>query len=59
MGKEFMLTYPYRMLFNFDTFNIFNHPDFDAPNHVTFFANYGPQARNPVAATSLRSMRDP
>ncbi len=27
--------------FNFDAFNVFNHPDFDAPNNnVTFFPDY-------------------
>ena len=28
---------------NFDAFNVFNHPDFDAPNNdVVFFAGYEP-----------------
>ena len=31
----------YRLRFNFDAFNLFNHPDFDAPNNdVAFFPYY-------------------
>ena len=33
LGKEFMLTERFRLRFNFDAFNVFNHPDFDAPNN--------------------------
>lgn len=43
LGKEFVLTERFRLRFNFDAFNIFNHPDFDAPNNqATFFEGYSP-----------------
>jgi hypothetical protein len=43
LGKEFILNERFRLRFNFDAFNVFNHPDFDAPNNqVTFFADYSP-----------------
>ena len=39
--KEFTLSERFRMRFEADAFNIFNHPDFDAPNNdVVFFAGY-------------------
>ena len=41
LGKEFLFSERYRLRFNFDAFNIFNHPDFDAPNNdVLFFPYY-------------------
>jgi hypothetical protein len=41
LGKEFALNERFRLRFNFDAFNVFNHPDFDAPNNqVTFFEDY-------------------
>jgi len=41
IGKEFLFGERYRLRFNFDAFNLFNHPDFDAPNNdVDFFPNY-------------------
>jgi hypothetical protein len=43
LGKEFALNERFRLRFNFDAFNIFNHPDFDAPNNNPyFFADYSP-----------------
>jgi hypothetical protein len=43
LGKEFVLSERFRLRFNVDAFNIFNHPDFDAPNNqATFFADYSP-----------------
>jgi TonB dependent receptor-like, beta-barrel len=43
LGKEFVFHDRYRLRFNFDAFNVFNHPDFDAPNNdVTFFPGYEP-----------------
>jgi hypothetical protein len=43
LGKEFTLSERFRLRFNFDAFNVFNHPDFDAPNNqATFFAGYSP-----------------
>jgi hypothetical protein len=49
IGKEFAFHERYRLRFNFDAFNIFNHPDFDAPNNnVTFFPNFsGPPSFPP------------
>jgi carboxypeptidase family protein len=42
-GKEFQFHERYRLRFNFDAFNIFNHPDFDTPNNdVTFFPGFSP-----------------
>jgi hypothetical protein len=41
LAKEFALSERFRLRFNFDAFNLFNHPDFDAPNNdVVFFAGY-------------------
>jgi hypothetical protein len=43
LGKEWMIKEKYRLRFNAMAFNLFNHPDFDAPNNdVTFFAGYAP-----------------
>jgi hypothetical protein len=44
LGKNFPVFQDrYTLRFEADAFNIFNHPDFDAPNnHVTFFADYEP-----------------
>ena len=48
LGKEFQLTERYRLRFNFNAFNIFNHPDFDAPNNdVIFFPDYAGPAQIP------------
>ena len=33
MGKKFQISERFRLRFNFDAFNLFNHPDFDAPNN--------------------------
>ena len=41
LGKTFQLNERANLRFNFDAFNIFNHPDFDAPNNdVVFFPYY-------------------
>jgi hypothetical protein len=41
LAKEFSITERVRARLNFDVFNVFNHPDFDAPNNdVVFFAGY-------------------
>jgi hypothetical protein len=41
LAKEFMIKERFRLRFNFDAFNLFNHPDFDAPNNdVVFFNDY-------------------
>ena len=33
IGKTFQISDRFRLRFNFDAFNLFNHPDFDAPNN--------------------------
>jgi len=50
LGKEFVLNERFRLRFNFEAFNVFNHPDFDAPNNeVFFFPNYiGPPSYPPA-----------
>jgi hypothetical protein len=41
LAKEFVLNERFRLRFNFDAFNLFNHPDFDTPNNdVVFFNDY-------------------
>jgi hypothetical protein len=52
LGKEFVMNERFRLRFNVDAFNIFNHPDFDTPNNnVTFFPNYsGPPSIPPVGS---------
>jgi len=43
IGKEFAFHERYQLRFSFDAFNVFNHPDFDAPNNqVTFFPGFSP-----------------
>lgn len=55
LGKTFMLSDRFRLRFNADAFNIFNHPDFDAPNNnVTFFPNFsGPPSFPPVGSLGI------
>jgi hypothetical protein len=41
LAKEFLIHDKYRLRFNAAAFNLFNHPDFDAPNNdVVFFQDY-------------------
>jgi hypothetical protein len=41
LAKEFPIEDRFRLRFELDAFNIFNHPDFDAPNNdVDFYPNY-------------------
>jgi hypothetical protein len=41
LAKEFAIKERFHLRFEADAFNIFNHPDFDAPNNdVSFFNNY-------------------
>ena len=48
LGKEFQFGERYRLRFNFDAFNLFNHPDFDAPNNdVVFFPYYAGPSQVP------------
>ncbi len=43
LGKQFAINERFRLRFNFDAFNLFNQPDFDAPNNnVVFFPGYEP-----------------
>ena len=43
LAKEFPIKERFRLRFEADAFNLFNHPDFDAPNNdVTFFADFAP-----------------
>jgi hypothetical protein len=45
LAKEFPIKERFRLRFEFDAFNMFNHPDFDAPNNdVTFFQDFSPPA---------------
>ena len=55
IGKEFVLNDRFRLRFNADAFNIFNHPDFDTPNNdVTFFPNFsGPPSIPPVGSLGI------
>jgi hypothetical protein len=56
MAKEFTLSERFRLRFNADAFNIFNHPDFDAPNNdVGFFLPYysGPPTIPPVGSLGI------
>ena len=55
LGKEFVMNERFRLRFNFDAFNVFNHPDFDAPNNdVTFFPDYsGPPSFPPVGSLGI------
>jgi hypothetical protein len=41
LSKEFMFAEKYRLRLNFNVYNVFNHPNFDAPNNdVQFFPGY-------------------
>jgi len=55
LGKQFDLSERFKLRVNFDAFNIFNHPDFDAPNNnVTFFPYYsGPPSFPPVGSLGI------
>ncbi|HUI74563.1 MAG TPA: TonB-dependent receptor [Candidatus Acidoferrum sp.] len=48
LTKEFPISERFRLRFEADAFNIFNHPDFDAPNNdVVFFGGYEPPPLSP------------
>jgi hypothetical protein len=55
LGKTFVIRERYRMRFNFDAFNLFNHPSFDAPNNnVTFFPGFvGPPSFPPQGSLGI------
>jgi hypothetical protein len=43
LSKEFLFAEKYRLRLNFNAFNVFNHPNFDAPNSdVSFYPNFDP-----------------
>jgi hypothetical protein len=43
LAKDWLIAEKYRLRLNVNAYNLFNHPDFDAPNNdVTFFAGYAP-----------------
>ena len=47
IGKEFRITERWRLRYNFDAFNVFNHASFDTPNSNVQFFNYGPPVLDP------------
>lgn len=52
VGKDFRLSERFTLRFNADAFNVFNHPDFDAPNNdVSFFPSYSPPIQIPPAGS--------
>ncbi len=55
LAKEFPFHDRFNLRFEFDAFNIFNHPDFDAPNNnVTFFPNFsGPPSIPPTGSLGV------
>ncbi len=55
LAKQFALTERFRLRFEADAFNMFNHPDFDAPNNdVDFFPYYeGPPVIPPKGELGL------
>jgi len=55
LAKEFPIKERFRLRFEADAFNMFNHPDFDAPNsNVTFFPNFtGPPAIPPQGSLGI------
>jgi len=43
LGKQFQINERMKLRFNFNAYNVFNHPDFDTPNNdVSFFADNPP-----------------
>jgi hypothetical protein len=55
LAKEFPIKERFRLRFDADAFNMFNHPDFDAPNNnVTFFPNFtGPPSIPPQGSLGV------
>jgi hypothetical protein len=55
LAKEFPIKERFRLRFEADAFNIFNHPDFDAPNNdVDFFPNFiGPPSIPPAGSLGV------
>jgi carboxypeptidase family protein/TonB-dependent receptor-like protein len=55
LAKEFPIKERFRLRFEADAFNMFNHPDFDAPNNnVNFFPNFtGPPSIPPQGSLGV------
>jgi hypothetical protein len=55
LGKTFTFSDRFRLRLNVEAYNLFNHPDFDAPNNdVTFFPNFsGPPSIPPEGSLGL------
>jgi len=55
LAKEFPIKERFRLRFETDAFNVFNHPDFDAPNNnVVFFPNFsGPPTVPPQGSLGM------
>jgi hypothetical protein len=55
LAKQFPIKERFKLRFEVDAFNIFNHPDFDAPNNdVNFFPNYeGPPTIPPQGSLGI------
>jgi hypothetical protein len=55
LAKEFPIKEHFRLRFETDAFNMFNHPDFDAPNNnVVFFPNFtGPPTIPPQGSLGV------
>jgi hypothetical protein len=55
LSKQFPIKERFNLRFEADAFNVFNHPDFDAPNNnVTFFPNFvGPPSIPPQGSLGL------
>lgn len=55
LAKDFPINERFRLRFEADAFNMFNHPNFDAPNNdVNFFPNYeGPPSIPPVGSLGI------
>jgi len=55
LAKQFVISERFRLRFEADAFNIFNHPDFDTPNNnVVFFPYYaGPPSIPPEGSLGM------
>jgi hypothetical protein len=55
LAKEFVFKERFRLRFEADAFNLFNHPDFDTPNNdVDFFPNFeGPPSIPPAGSLGV------
>ncbi len=55
LAKEFPIKERFRLRFEADAFNVFNHPDFDTPNNdVDFFPNFvGPPSIPPAGSLGV------